>query len=672
MAYNAVHITHKMGESMSKKLSVTVILFTIVAMTAFSGGGGEEGAGKVMAGGTEGEGVTTYVSVTEYRRATGNTMPNYSESPMLAEMVKSGKLESLSDRLPDDPSVAIPYESVGAYGGTLRMEGTFFRDLLKRGLFMRDVNGVKVLPDLALGYDVNDAYTMYRIYLRPGVKWSDGEPFTSADVLFWWNDEMNDKDLNPSGPSGRWANADINAVDNYTVQIDFSVPAPTFMGSMSHPYSASRGHFYLPMHFQKQFHIKYNTEANKLAKDRGFESWIQLYRYQAGKWVFQDRENIPVLTPWVVTKVASTHYEAVRNPYFWQVDTAGQQLPYIDNLVATRAQDTQTKLLQGIGGEVDYLSGFSTLSISDYPLLKENEESGNYRVQTLKGDYQSAFTVGFNPVCKDPVLLEIFNDIRFRQALSIAIDRDALNESVFFGLATPRQVAPLPNVSFYDDTWSDYMIQYDPGKANELLDDMGLKWDSGKKLRLRPDGKPMNILMESGHGSVPEATVAEVIKNMWEQVGVTLTIKPEKLTPERLQTGELYEMMIVDGGGNSTEMDLQGSEFVFWEVGGGGHSWNRWINSGGTDGTEPPQEWKDLAAKVKTSLTLVPGTDEWLSAKQEIWDWRIKQLWHIGTCFAAPVFDVVSNKLHNVASGFWFGWSIGFHPLLMTQQWYLD
>jgi peptide/nickel transport system substrate-binding protein len=312
------------------------------------------------------------------------------------------------------------------------------------------------------------------------------------------------------------------------------------------------------------------------------------------------------------------------------------------------------------------------LSISDFPLLKENEAAGDYHVQTLKADFKTAFVISLNPVVKDPVLLEIFNDIRFRQALSIAMDRDALNEAVFFGLATPRQIAPLPSVSFYDDSWSDYMTGYDVDRANDLLDDMGLGWDASHNLRVRSDGKPLNILMESGHGSVMEVTVSEVLKAMWEEIGVTLTINPTKLTPDRLQTGELYEMGICDCGGGSTEMDLQGDEQVFLQNSLGGYSWNTWIRTDGDDGTEPPQEWKDLAVKVERSKTLVPGTDEWVDLKQEIWDWRIKQLWHIGTVYGAPIFDVVGNDLHNVPSGFWFGWAIGFHPLLMTQQWYLD
>ena len=133
-------------------------------------------------------------------------------------------------------------------------------------------------------------------------------------------------------------------------------------------------------------------------------------------------------------------------------------------------------------------------------------------------------------------------------------------------------------------------------------------------------------------------------------------------------------MLIVDGGGTSTEMDLQGWVQLFWEVGGGGHSWNRWVatNGEGENVTEPPQEWLDLWDRVQEAGKLVPGTPEWIERTRETWDWRIKQLWHIGTVYAAPVFQTVSNDLHNVPSGFWFGWSIGFHPLLQSSQWYLD
>ena len=627
-----------------------------------------------MVGGDEDGGVIAYVSVSEYERATGRTMPAYSESPMLTALVDDGTLPPVEQRLPDDPAVAVPLESVGVYGGTAKFDGTFFRSLLKRGLFTRDVNGAEIRTDLGMGYEVNDDYTQYRIFLRPGAKWSDGEDFTSADIMFWWNDQMNNDELTPHGPTWIWANAELSAVDDYTIQVDLSVPQPTLMASLSHPFAASRSHFFVAEHFQRQYHIDYNEDANKLASEQGFESWTQLYNHWKASWVFQQRPGIPTLNTWIVTDFTETEYLAERNPYFWQVDTAGNQLPYIDTLIAPYSGDAQTKLLRAIGGDLDYLSGFSILAVSDFPLMKENEAAGNYRVQTLKGDYQSAFTVGFNPVVKDPVLHDIFRDIRFRQALSLAIDRDALNESVFFGLATPRQVAPLPNVSFYDEAWGDYFIEYDVDRANQLLDEMGLGWDADGKLRLRPDGKPMNILMESGHGSAPEATVAEVIKNMWEDVGVTLTIKPEKITHQRLQEGELYEMLIVDGGGASTEMDLQGWVQLFWEVGGGGHSWNRWVatNGEGENVTEPPQEWLDLWDRVQEAGKLVPGTPEWIERTRETWDWRIKQLWHIGTVYAAPVFQTVSNDLHNVPSGFWFGWSIGFHPLLQSSQWYLD
>lgn len=660
---------------MTKRIFFVVCMIALIAAFGFARGETPADAGEPAVGGMEGMGVTAYVSVSAYEAATGNTMPAYSEAPMLAAMVSAGDIPALDRRLPDDPAVVVPLEAIGTYGGTAKFDGSYLRSLLKRGLFMRDVNGVEVVPDLGMGYDVNSDYTQYKIYLRPGTKWSDGEAFTSADIMFWWDDQINNEELTPAGPTGRWEYADLSAPDDYTIQVDLSVPQPTLMSGLSHPYDGSRGHLYLPEHYQKQYHIDYNDDADALAAEQGYESWVQLYNFWVGKWFFQQRPGIPTLNPWVVTDYTATEYLAERNPYFWQVDTAGNQLPYIDNLIAPTEGDAQSKLLRAIGGEVDYLSGFGFLSISDFPLMKENEASGGYTVQTLKADFQSAMTLGFNPVVKDPVLYDIFHDIRFRQALSLAIDRDTINESVFFGLATPRQVAPLPNVSFYDDEWSDYMIEYDVDRANELLDDMGLEWDADHELRLRPDGKPMNILLEGGHGSASEATIAEIVKNMWEDVGVTLTIKlPPAITWDRLQEGELYEIGIIGGGGASTEMDLQGWKKLFWDVGMGGYSWNRYVETGGEgeNVTKPPQEWLDLWEKIDEAFTLVPGTDEWVNLTREIWDWRIKQLWHIGTVYAAPVFQTVSNDLKNVPSGFWFGWSIGFHTLLQSSQWYLD
>ncbi len=664
----------------SKKILFLLLIFSLVTVVAFAKGGTAAATATAEVGTQPGKGVTTYITPSAYQEATGKKLPKFNEAPMLAESVRTGELPKLKDRLPDEPSVIVPYEEVGTYGGAIMIDGIpdVLRSVLKRGLFMRDVNGVKILPDLALGYEESSDYKKVTISLRPGTRWSDGELFTSEDIMFWWQDDMNNKELSPTGPGGIWAIASVTAPDDYTVVINFSEPAPIFMASFSHPYSCSRGHFYLPKHYQKKWHIKYNPDANKVAKDEGYETWVQAYGYHKAKWAFHNREDLPVLSPWIVTKVTSSYYEAVRNPYFWQVDTAGNQLPYIDRISMVRVQDNQTKILQAIGGETDWLSGVELLGIADYPLLKENEEKGGYRIQQFKSDMASAFTLGFNPVVPDPVLYKIFHDIRFRQALSIAIDRDALNDAVFFGLAIPRQTAPLPNVTFYKDEWSGYMIDYDTDKANRLLDEMGLDWDADHKLRLRPDGKPMNILMETGHGSVMEVTVAEVVKNMWEKVGVTLTIKPEKLTHERLQAGELYEMGIIDGGGNSTEMDLRGSEKYFWDVGMGGYSWNRWLEGDAqgnaelkATGVEPPDEWKEYAKWVDESKRLVPGTPEWVAKKQQVWDFKVKQLWHIGTVYASPIFDVVSNKVRNVPSGFWFGWSIGFHPVLMTQQFFI-
>lgn len=647
-----------------KHIITTTCIFFLITVFIFAI------SNEVNAAGTPGEDVQVYATVAEYEQATGNKIAAYAEAPMLADKVKAGELGALSERLPEEPSVIVPWEQVGGYGGTLRTDSSRFRDILHHGLFQRDSAGKGIRADLAKGYEYSDDYTSLTIFLRPGMKWSDGEPFTVNDILFWWEDEYLNEELNPGGKSGSYkvGDAEFVKVDDYTLRIDFAVPMPGFMAERSHPYGMGQSLFFHPKHYLKKWHKSYNADADTLAKDEGYESWIQAYRFHAATWQYEKRAGMPTLNPWMTTEVTSTYMVAERNPYFAQVDTAGNQLPYLDKVYATITKEAQTKILQAIGGEIDYLSGYEEIPITDYPLVMENQEKGDYRVVVNVSSNKSAISVTPNVSVKDPVLYEIFHDLRFRQALSLAIDRESINEAIFFGLCEPRQAAPSPEISFYKDEWGSYMVAYDPDKANQLLDEMGLEWDADHKLRSRPDGKPMNLLIESGHGTVLEATAAEVLRAQWEKVGITLTIRPEKLTPDRLQEGELFELFIIDEGGPMfLEVEYIGGGPYFLLT---GYGWNRWLGSDGADGTEPPEEWKQLAEKIDTVKTLVPQSDEWIDLWQQIEDFRVKQLWHIGTVYKAPITDMVSNKLRNYPEGIYFSWLNGMHTLLQSQQWF--
>lgn len=618
-----------------------------------------------------GEDVKVYTTPADYQKASGKAVPAYKEAPMLADLVKAGKLPKVADRLPKEPSVIDPWEAVGTYGGTVKIHKSFLRDVLQRGLLQQSSDGSRYFPDLAKEIKYTSAdYRQVTVYLRQGVRWSDGDPFDADDIMFWWEYELNDKDITPSGPSGAYKDAKFTKVDQYTVRIDFKDPQPTWLPSMSHPYSLSQSFFYEPKHFMQQYHLKTNKDANELAKKEGYKDWVEAFRYHAGTWVREQRANHPTLDPWIVKEITSTYTVCERNPYFWQVDTAGNQLPYIDKVIGYVAADPQTAMMQMMSGQWDYVSGFSTLGISDYSVLKENEKKGNYRVVTQYGDFMSNMTLTLNPLGPDPVIQKLIRDLRFRQAISIALDRKAMADSIFFGLAEPRQQAPLPSVKFYKDEWSTWYTQYDPAKANQLLDEMGLKWDADKKWRLRPDGKQLEILALSGHGNQIAIDFAEIIAQQLAKVGIKFTFKSEKATSE-IFINDKWDAMLCDNGGGSTDLANVGTTpaFSWWNAFG----WQNWLNTEGkgTYVVEPPAEWKEVQQWTLQAASAIPYSAQWTELKQKIWDRKVKALYDIGTVYKAPVIDVVSNRLRNYPEQIWFGWSSGIHVVLQSQQWFL-
>ena len=655
-------------------LLIIIIIMIILPAFLFGRGGTEEEEVEVIAGETMlTDDIVTWVTLADYEKETGKRITDFQEAPMLSALVASGKLPALKDRLPSEPSVIAPVEMIGTYGGRLTVTATSndsFRNLLHKGLLRRAHDGSKVLTDIGTGYEFSDDYKVLTLYLREGVKWSDGAPFTVDDILFWWEDIQMNSEVTPGGASRDWKAGNeygtFKKINDYTLRITFTAPHPSIMFNKSHPWGLSQAHFFAPRHYLQKWHIDYNPGAQKLAEEEGYEHWHQALMYHMGKWQVHKRENMPTLSPWVVTEVTTSYILAKRNPYFWQIDTEGNQLPYLDELMFKSVGDTEAMIMDAISGNIDQVLGYEVLALADYPLMKENEESGGYRVVVSKALPQSAMWIVMNPITPDNELRTIFNDIRFRQAVSIAIDRDSINDAAYFGLATPRQRVVLPSVSFYKEEWGNYMIEYDKDKANNLLDAMGLKWNSDHTYRLRPDGEILDILMESGHGSKQEATVASLIAANFKDIGIKLTIRTEKTVHERIK-GDQVEMFIVDSGGGSTQMDVQGKEPYFEVLGSG---WNDWFKTDGSEGVEPPAEWKQLKSWIDEAVTLIPLTPAWTALEQKIWDFKVKQLWHIGTVYQSPALEIVNNNVRNVPEGLWIGWTTGIYVPWQPQQWF--
>ena len=279
----------------------------------------------------------------------------YNEAPMLAEMVASGDLPPVDERLPAEPQVIEPVERVGTYGGTLRFGEVnpinlwSFATLRMNGLFRYDFSNTQVFMDIAKSFSFSDDYKILTIELREGHKWSDGEPFTVDDILFAWEDVALNEDLSPAGPRSIWRAggepAVFTKISDTVVEISFAVPYPIIMNYLGRTGVATDNNVIMPKHWLKQWHIDYNADAQQLAEDEGFETWMQAFNFH-NRPPNNFRIDGPTLWAWQNEQLTSNRAIVVRNPYFHQVDTAGNQLPYIDRIEAVITGDKEVQTLK--------------------------------------------------------------------------------------------------------------------------------------------------------------------------------------------------------------------------------------------------------------------------------------------------------------------------------------
>lgn len=603
-----------------------------------------------------------------------------SENPMFAEQVKAGKLPPVSERVPEEALVYLPYDDCGKYGGTLRGLAKALESGTSEILSWRQVNLVRLsddlqtmVPNVAKSWQWNDDYSEITFTLRKGHKWSDGAPFTSDDVVFYINDIIKNKDIHKVTPSA-WVvggkAVDIEKIDDVTFKLKFGAPNPGFLY-----YLATGGSFfapYAPRHHYEQYHAKYNPNADAEAKAEGHEDWVKRFQLIWHKW--KDAETIPAhaltrptLESHIIEVETNTQRrQFIANPYYFKIDTAGNQLPYIDRH-HERFIDQELFPLAIANGEVDQKA--QNVGLSNYPFLKENEVKGGYSLQLPPGG--PGTTIAFNQTHPDPALREIYGDVRFRKAMSLAINRDELNEVLWFGLGRPQQALPL-GVAFVTDRDRDYLVEYDPDAANELLEDMGLKRGSDG-IRLRPDGKPLKVLWEYSIQFAPSELV-QLVGDYWNAVGVDLLPKEvtTQLTRERAAANESdieNEWDVPFEPNLISQVDLyippysDLSPLV-------GVPWRDWMNSNGAEGEEPPEWVKRLYALADEWKTVLPGSDRYTEIGREMVKLNLDNMALIGTVADLPGPTAVSNKLGNVTE-----WTVQEYNYARTysfrpDQWY--
>jgi peptide/nickel transport system substrate-binding protein len=591
------------------------------------------------------------------------------EPPVLKADVEAGKLPPLAQRLPATPLVVDIKRSdwtQGRYGGELRMLMAKDRDIRMMVVYgySRLVGydeSLQLVPDILESID-NVGSRVFTLHLRPGHKWSDGKPFTAADFRYFWEDVANNADLSPFGlPQAllvRGRGPRFEVLNATTVRYTWDEPNPQFLPALAGP---SPLFIYRPAHYLRQFHPRYVglEKANSRARAAGSRNWAGLHQKKDEQYRF-DNPDLPTLEPWVnTTPLPSTRFVLVRNPYFHRVDAAGRQLPYIDRVIINITDDKLIPAKAG-AGDIDLQARY--LRFDNYTFLKQNERRNRYHVFLWEKSIGSQVALYPNLNVDDPEWRALMRDVRFRRALSLGINRHEINEVVYFGLAKESANTVLQRSSLFRPEFRDAWIKFDPKAANALLDQIGLTRRDANGLRLLPDGRPMEIVVDTSGESTEETDVLELVRDTWRLLGIAMFSRPSQREVFRKRVYSGMSMMAIWSGLNNgiptpdmspAELAPTAQDQLQWPMWGQYYENNR-------KGGEPPA--------LPDVQELVRLYDEWrdsesVAERERIWlrmlGINAQQVYTIGIVARALQPIVVSDPLHNVPADGIYSWDPG-------------
>lgn len=581
---------------------------------------------------------------------------SFKESPALSDLVKKGELPSIDKRLPKEPVVVKPFDKPGNYGGTWRRAYTGLSDLVgaRRVIYdplVRWSPEYKIIPNLARKWDVDAEGRTFTFHLVEGVKWSDGQPFTADDLMFYFEDILLNKDITPTIPS--WISPSGNPpkftkIDDYTVKVEFDKPYSLFLEQLACPHAMAL--VTKPKHYLKQFHKKYADPAQleKLVEAKNASSWSKLFQemsdLQHSLFVNKD---MPTICAWM-TKVPAPGKRFImeRNPYYWKVDTAGKQLPYIDTIVHDLQAEAQTILLKAVAGEID-MQGRRLGGMQNSVLLLASLPTGKYRLVPKSSTASVGLLLAPNINHKDPVMKEIFSNPSFRKALSLAINRNEINKIIFRGKGELRQAAPLKESEFYSPTYEKAFIEYDPSQAAMLLDQAGIKIGKSNK-RVRPDGKPLQISLDVSMAVQSNVDTAEIVASNLKAIGIDTEVKSETSELFRQRTLSSSHDIAMWSGDGGIECLLEPRWYFPYSTD-SLHAplYGMWYQSGGKTGEEPTPEIKELMNIYSQILTTTDDAQKKVLFEKII-QANEKNLWVIGLVHDPPDYYVVAKNMINL------------------------
>jgi peptide/nickel transport system substrate-binding protein len=633
----------------------------------------------------------------EFQNAAGCEL-SFSENPEIAALNarivgNPADLPPVAERLPEEPLLVAPYAEIGTYGGVLNG----FSNATEAGssdvLSIRHVNLVRfsddlvtIVPNVAKAWTWNDDFTELTFTLRRGHKWSDGAPFTAEDVAFWYNNVTMDENV-VEKPRDLWTAGgepiEVEVIDEVTVVFRMQAPKPGLLSAFATDFAQP----FQPKHFLGQFHPEINPEADANAQAAGFENGYEVINFYYGGSDWKDVPSpylkdaskieelpaavVPTLESHIVVKDTTEDRVVVANPFFHMVDTAGQQLPYINEVNETYVPDNEVRILKMVNGEVTYKA--QSVTLPDAPTLLDNQEAGNYTVELRPQIAMPVFS--FNLTAEDEEKRALFNNRDFRVAMSHAIDRDEINSVAFFDLGEARAYLgfdPVP--PFATEEQVNYLTEFDLDMAKSMLDAIGFTDQDGDGMRDLPSGEKLTLNLQFSTQGIPTA-VAELVSQHWTNAGVETTIK--EVTSDEYRAAQSANELDVLAWTKGQPIPVIQGNAEHWNPPFGDYFglrnamlWAQYLETNGEQGVEPPEWVAPLGEKIAEWQRYVPGTEESNQAGREAIQLLQDSFMFIGTVNAPnPIYR--SNALGNFETP--KTWSYDYYRTYpyRAKQWFL-
>ena len=601
---------------------------------------------------------------------------------------------SVENRLPSEPLVYAPYHSIGKYGGTLDVLSNATEAGTSDFLSVRHVNLVRysddlqtIVPNIAKDWKWNSDFTEVTFYLRKGHKWSDGAPFTAEDVKFWY-DHLALSPLVMQKPKDYVLVAgkpmEVKVINKTTVKFILPAPKP---GLLAH-FASSFAQGFQPKHFLAPYHPELNPDADKLAKQAGFENGLAVIKAYFGNSDWTDTPSpllnspdkvaklpadvIPTLESHIYITDTTEGRHLVANPYFHIVDTQGNQLPYMSEQDEVYINDNEIRILKLVNAEADYKA--QSLQLPMAPILMDGQEKGKYKID-LKPEI-TLHNMSFNVTSANLAKRKVFGDLRFRKAMSVAINREEINQGPFFGLAKPKQYvgfSPLP--PFADKKWESYMIQYDPGMAKSLLNKIGMVDKDGDGFRELPNGNKLVLNIQFSQQGI-SGKLVEMVGQHWSEVGIKNTVK--EVTPDEYRSAQSANQLDVMMWRKSQPLSIIRGNNELWVPPFGdyfshrtGMLWAEYIDTNGSKGVKPPAFVMQLVDDINTFQSAAFGSAEFNASGARMVENMTGNLLFIGIVQApAPIYH--RNALKNFKEFVFHAYEFYRTYPYRATQWYLD